>query len=170
MQDSGIEFDMASLADAEQVLSDDKHFYQLNSKPIAQRFVNIQIYTLYYSYTICAFVCVGCMEVERRLNHVLMWNKLSDERYFVMCVLIRGVKGACHGSLRSRILCSFDSVHFVPKQITTFAMLFTTIQIFSKCSSKLTVYIVVQFKIQVKHVSLIYLHNMYTCVYYRILH
>lgn len=41
MQDSGIEFDMASLADADQVLSDDKHFYQLNSKPIAQRFVNI---------------------------------------------------------------------------------------------------------------------------------
>ena len=41
MQDSGIEFDMASLADADQVLNDDKHFYQLNSKPIAQRFVNM---------------------------------------------------------------------------------------------------------------------------------
>lgn len=36
MQDSGIEFDIASLADADQVLNDDKNFYQLKSKTIAQ--------------------------------------------------------------------------------------------------------------------------------------
>lgn len=36
MQDSGIEFDIASLADADQVLNDDKNFYQLKSKTIVQ--------------------------------------------------------------------------------------------------------------------------------------